>query len=144
LSSTPPFATATVPLVRVIAPSCAVVIGPPKLSDPPLRLIAPTCVAAPPRFSVPPVIPIVPGFDQLVGLMFSVSPLETLITPWLVKLPAPWMMKLPPLRLALMVPAFTMPLPLRPLFEVLSAARTPTWLIFRFEPKVRTPGPEGS
>ena len=51
-------------------------------------------------------------FDQPVALMLSVSPLETLIVPWLVKLGLP-IVKLPPLKPALIVPALTMPLPAR-------------------------------
>ena len=56
---------------------------------------------------------IVPLFDQLLEVSESV-PLETLMVPWLVKLPLPWMVKLPPLRPALMVPALTIPLAVPP------------------------------
>jgi len=59
-----------------------------------------------------PNVPIEPVFDQLVELMSSVSPLETLIVPSLLKLTSP-MVNVPPLNSASIVPALTMPLPLR-------------------------------
>ena len=60
---------------------------------------------------MPPVTAIVPLFDQLLEASESVSPFDTVMVPWLVKLPLPWMVKLPPLRPALIVPALTIPLP---------------------------------
>ena len=68
----------------------------------------------------------VPVFDQLFVVMLSVSPLETLMAPWLVKLPLPKMLKVQPLKPALMVPALMRTLVVLPFSEVSNWASAPT------------------
>ena len=102
----------------VPVPTCSVAPAsfsvPVTLTMPPVWLSVPSCanVKVLPRFSVPPLTLIEPLFDQAVELMSTVSPLETLRMPALVKLTSP-MVKVPPAKSALIVPALTMPLPAR-------------------------------
>ena len=63
------------------------------------------------------------------------------MVPWLVKKPPPVMVKEPPLRLALIVPALTMPLVLRLNSDVSTETYLPTWSIVTLAANVSVAAP---